>query len=107
DFAYLRVFCSIPGGEEGVTELSVDVNKFNVEAVAGEEVVCDVYTIPEDASGQTPTAVPTTPSGGTTTLPNTGIGSASDDGMTLFGIVLFTLTIATLALIGLRRGTAR
>lgn len=73
DFAHLRVFCSdvTAGGE--VEEIAVSVQKFTVNAVAGDEVVCDVYTIPENASGLTPTPTATT-TPGTTTLPNTGAG---------------------------------
>jgi hypothetical protein len=51
DFAYLRVFCSDQTTRGAVEEMAVDVNTFRVTAVAGDEIVCDVYTIPENASG--------------------------------------------------------
>jgi hypothetical protein len=81
DFAHLRVFCKDETAAGPTTEIAVNVQKFTVNAVAGHEVICDVYTIPENASGLTPTA--TAVSGGTTptatasstTLPNTGVGT--------------------------------
>lgn len=95
DFAHLRVFCSdvTAGGE--VEEISVSVQKFTVYAVAGDEIVCDVYTIPENLSGLTPTPTATT-TPGTTTLPNTGSGQ-QNAGSHLS--LLLGLTIVSLALV--------
>lgn len=112
DFAHLRVFCSTQGDNTGAAEVTVDVNKFSVDAVAGANVICDVYTIPENASGLTPTAVPTTStgngtSGNGTSLPNTGVGPSQDGGNTGLEIGLLALAISALGFAALRRHGAR
>lgn len=105
DFAHLRVFCSDQTAGTEPKEVSVDTNSFSVKAVADHEIVCDVYTIPENASGnptQEPTNEPAQPTatstrtssnGGTTQLPNTGTGSSSGNGGTLALIALIALVI--------------
>jgi hypothetical protein len=116
DFAHLRVFCSDQTTGDPAKEVAVDVNSFSVKAVAGDEIVCDVYTIGEDASGNTPTATsepqPTatatkTSSGGGITLPNTGTGS--NGGGTGFGIIfgLIALAIAGAGFAAMRGRSAR
>lgn len=110
DFAHLRVFCSDQTTGSAAKEVSVSTNSFTVSAVAGDEIVCDVYTIPENASGQTPTAKPqptaTKTSGGTTQLPNTGIaqsGGGNGTELALFGFAAIVVAGAGLATLR-RRG---
>lgn len=96
DFAHLRVFCSDVTTNDEVVEIAVNVQKFSVTAIAGDEIVCDVYTIPEDLSGMTPTpeVTPTaTSTSGSTTLPNTGAGSEQNqnDNTLLFAISALAL----------------
>jgi hypothetical protein len=105
DFAHLRVFCSDETAGGAATEATVDVNTFSVDAVAGDNVVCDVYTIPENASGLTPT--PTTPGNGTSgngvSLPNTGVGPSRGGGNAAFELGLIALATTVLGVAALRR----
>jgi hypothetical protein len=103
DFARLRAFCSDQTAGTTAVEETVDVNTFSVDAVDGHEIICDVYTIPEDASGNTPTpttapaaptATATSTSGGTTSLPNTGSGPTSGRGNELLLIALMAVVFA-------------
>jgi hypothetical protein len=113
DFAHLRVFCANNTDGSAATEVSVDVNKFSVDAVAGANVICDVYTIQENASGLTPTAVPTTSTGGNatsgngTSLPNTGVGPSNGGGNTGLEVGLLALAASGLGFAALRRRGAR
>lgn len=122
DFAHLRVFCSNNTDGSAATELSVSVNKFSVDAVAGANIICDVYTIQENASGLTPTAVPTTStgngttgngttgnstSGNGTTLPSTGVGPSNSGGNAALEFGLLALTVSGLGFAALRRRGAR
>ena len=115
DFAHLRVFCSDQTAGSAAKEIAVNVNSFTVKAVAGDEIVCDVYTIPENASGQTPTPAPTTApqptatttSGGTTQLPSTGVaqsGGSNSTELALFGLAAVVVAGAGFATLR-RRGT--
>jgi hypothetical protein len=106
DFAHLRVFCSNNTTKSAVTELAVAVNKFSVSAVAGDEIICDVYTIPENASGLTPTAT-TTSNGTSTTLPSTGVGPSNGGSNMALELGLIALAVAGLGFAALRRHGAR
>jgi len=114
DFAHLRAFCSDQDNGGAASEVAVNVNTFSVSAVAGHEIICDVYTIPENASGQTPTAteVPSTTTGGNattttgaapSTLPGTGVGPGSHGSDTALELSLLALVAAGLGLVVLRR----
>jgi hypothetical protein len=111
DFAHLRVFCSTEGDNTGATEVAADVNTFSVDAVAGANVICDVYTIPENASGLTPTAVPSTSGNGAagngTSLPNTGVGPSHDGGNSGLEIGLLALAVSALGFAALRHHGVR
>jgi hypothetical protein len=58
DFVNLQVWCSVEGSSAGAQQLATDGPNFTVEIGPGESVVCDVYNIPENLSGMTPTSVP-------------------------------------------------
>jgi hypothetical protein len=115
DFAHLRAFCSDQENGGAAAEVSVNVNSFSVTAVDGHEIICDVYTIPENASGLTPTATAapaaptaTTVSGGTaSTLPGTGVGPSSGGNDTALELGLLALAFAGLGLVVLRRHDSR
>lgn len=95
DVAHLRAFASDVTAGSAVAELTVTVNAFSVTAVAGDEVVVDVYTIAENASGLTPTAVPST--GNSASLPNTGVGAAAGGGSNDLALGLLVLASIVLA----------
>jgi hypothetical protein len=106
DFAHLRVFCSVQDADPEAFEVTVDVNTFSVDLGDGEHVVCDVYTIPENLSGLTPTpettVAPTSTPG--VTLPNTGSGIESSSGMMApIAFALVAVIAGGLALMAIRR----
>ena len=106
DFAHLRAFASDVTAGSAVKELAVNVNAFTVSAVAGDEIVVDVYTIPENASGLTPTAVPTKASSGNgTSLPNTGVGANAGNGNLGLELALIALAAVGIGAVVLRRNT--
>jgi hypothetical protein len=59
DFVDLRVFCSVQGTGEPAIEVTTDGPNFTVAVGTGAYVVCDVYNIPEQLQGITPTATAT------------------------------------------------
>jgi hypothetical protein len=103
DFAHLRAFASDVTVGGAVAELAVNVNTFTVSAVAGDEIVVDIYTIPENASGLTPTAVPS--SGNGTSLPNTGVGANAGSGNPGLELALVVLAIVGVGAAALHRNT--
>lgn len=111
DFAHLRAFCSDTTTGSAVTEETVNVNTFSVSAVAGDTIVCDVYTIPENASGVTPTVPAGNGSNGTsgngTTLPNTGVGPSQNGNNAALELALGALALGGLGFAALRRHAAR
>jgi hypothetical protein len=99
DFATLKVWCSVQGDNPVPFEVTTDGPNFSVDVGDGEQIVCDVYNIPENLSGLTPTPVATaTPS---IQLPNTGsgVGTGSDLLTTLaYGALLAALALTTIGL---------
>jgi hypothetical protein len=99
EFANLKVWCSVQGDNPVPYEVTTDGPNFSVTLGDGEQIVCDVYNIPENLSGLTPTpVVTTTPS---IQLPNTGsgIGTGRDLLTTIaYGALLAALALTTIGL---------
>ncbi len=58
EFVDLRVFCAVDGSGIEAAELPTDGPNFTVDIGPDQAVICDVYNIPENLSGLTPTSVP-------------------------------------------------
>jgi hypothetical protein len=56
EFVELRVYCSVRGSGLDAFETTTDGPTFTVEIGPAEDVVCDIYNIPVNLSGLTPTA---------------------------------------------------
>ncbi len=59
EFVRLSIWCSVADGDSGAFQVIPDGPNFIVTLGAGERLICDVYNIPEDLSGFTPTATNT------------------------------------------------
>jgi hypothetical protein len=108
--ANLKVFCSVQDDDPEVFEVLADGPNFEVELGEGEHIVCDVYYVPIDDSGLTPTpAVTSTPAPAVTstpavTLPNTGSGLESGSGIAApVGYALVALLFGAVAFVAFRR----
>jgi hypothetical protein len=103
EFVNLKVWCSVQGDNPVPFEVTTDGPNFSVDVGDGEQLVCDVYNIPENLSGLTPTPVPVATQTPSIQLPNTGIGTAS--GHDLLTTIAYAFMLAALALttIGLAR----
>ena len=104
EFVNMRVFCSVEGDAVGAVEVATDGPNFTVTLADGDQMICDVYNIPIDLSGLTPT--PATTAVATATppiqLPNTGSGfdgGSSPFGLLAFIMVAIGLGIASLVLV--------
>lgn len=99
EFVNLRVFCSVQSDSPEVFEVTTDGPNFSVDVGAGEAVVCDVYNIAENLSGQTPvpTVVATTAPG--VVLPNTGSGVGTGGSMSASVLFALMAALGCLALI--------
>jgi hypothetical protein len=88
EFASTVVYCSVNGDQVPATQTDTG---YSVTVPDGEDVICDWYNIPEDLSGN---------NGGTTTLPNTGVGAvaASDSNLPLYGFAFAALGLCTFSL---------
>jgi hypothetical protein len=56
-YVQLAIWCSIQGSEQAPFQLQPDGPNFTVPVGEGQYVICDVYNIPLDLSGRTPTPV--------------------------------------------------
>ena len=105
DAANLKVWCSVQGANPVPFEVTTDGPNFSVRVGDGEQIVCDVYNIPEKLSGLTPTPVvtPVTTPTPSIQLPNTGSGVGT--GRDLLTTLAYVAILAALALttIGLAR----
>ena len=102
EFANLRVFCSVQTADPVVVEEVTDGPNFSVALADGEHVVCDVYSIPENLSGLTPTPAATATPG--ITLPNTGSGLDAGSGlMAPMGFALVALILTAVGFFAIRR----
>jgi hypothetical protein len=57
-YVQLAIWCSVQGSEQAPFQLQPDGPNFTVPVGEGHHVICDVYNIPQDLSGRTPTPVP-------------------------------------------------
>src|SRR5690606_19905268 len=58
EFVRLVIWCTDINDGEGAFQVFPDGPNFVVNVGPGQHIVCDVYNIPEDLSGRTPTAPP-------------------------------------------------
>ncbi|MDQ2683139.1 MAG: hypothetical protein M3Y37_06395, partial [Chloroflexota bacterium] len=61
--AYVRlaIWCSVQGSQQAPFQVQPDGPSFTVPVGQGQYVICDVYNIPQDLSGRTPTPVVVAP----------------------------------------------
>jgi hypothetical protein len=73
EFVELRIWCSVQGSDQAPFQVQPNGPNFAVPVAAGEHVICDVYNISINQSGETPTPppvqTPTTPPVPTPTTP--------------------------------------
>lgn len=107
------IFCapaSGPGSPFPFTQNDGDAG-FTITLAEDDDVICDVYSVPENLSGITPTPVPTTapspaPTAPISVLPNTGTGATSGDvgnGTSWLLAALVTVFITSAGLAACRR----
>jgi hypothetical protein len=82
DAADFVIFCSDEFGEPFATADSTEIGLVELDLTLDDDVKCDVYIIPENLQGETPTPAPTQAPATSTvgTLPGTGAGSAGGPG---------------------------
>ena len=65
EFVELRIWCSVQGSDQAPFQVQPNGPNFSVPVGAGQRVICDVYNVALNLSGQTPTPppveTPTTP----------------------------------------------
>ena len=107
EFVTLVVYCTVLDDTPEAIQVATDGPNFSVAVGAGESVVCDVYNIPEDLSGLTPTPAAGPTSTPSVTLPNTGSGWSDGQGSPIPGslfAILLLLGVATIVVVTRRIG---
>ena len=110
EFVRLKIFCSVQDDDPEVFEVVPDGPNFQVELGDGEHIVCDVYNIPVDLRGETPTPAPTSTAAPVATstpgvqLPNTGSGLESGSDIAApIGYALVALALGLVTFVAFRR----
>ena len=107
DFTDFVAYCSDEFGDPFDFVYATEVGGIVVDLTLEDDIRCDFYIIPEDASGgPTPTPAPTRAPGATATvgtLPNTGAGPSSGDGSALWSLA-GALGLVVVAGVALGRG---
>ena len=101
EFVTLKVWCSVQGDNPVPFEVTTDGPNFSVDLGAGEQIVCDIYNIPVNLSGLTPTPASAATQTPSIQLPNTGSGVGTGRGLltTLaYGALLAALALTTIGL---------
>jgi hypothetical protein len=96
EFVNLRVFCSVEGDAAGAVEVATTDQNFSVTLADGDHMICDVYNIPENLSGLTPTPGTGATETPAVQLPNTGSGIGGGSGQ--FGLITFIAMALALGL---------